>query len=566
MVRVLRKKVLIDERHFKRMSNLFSNRKPKHTLLSLALFVAMSSNSFADEVSTAQSEALSGKQVFAHYGLDENIPKLAMSSLLQGEHLVEYATRTIKVGDDVRESSVYLVKDTDAKGNIDLRIKYSPDALDAHEDVIDEIENFTRTEYRLRDYAESYDKSSIKADEKEDGSVVISFDYSKYGLPQDIAYFRFLSVELTLENGKPTKMRIFNRQPFSYDKYSVESYEQDIEFRLLPSGKVILASKNTEIKGRSKKKPVHMVSSIEPVAIYEDDSGVNILDHERLEHVSDPRMREQSVDLDRVFPLMGDMVRRRGIDLPLPFGISAAYRNQNMNIPFTDFVIDGIGLNELFDPLGSVGVVNAESFTLRGDVNILPFWNVYGLVGKINVDAQVDAEYTGAAGEAIRDKLNNKIPHLGDAFCKEVSMLCNKGNVHVPLHLEYDLVGMGTTLSVGYKEFFASVTGSYTKTCLKGTDNWGDGIVTVQPMLGYQLVDYRTQLFVGAEYQGLDARMDGHVVAGDIEFDYDIGVNLDNWAYLVGFNKQIGKHYNLTALYSKGETRDSVTLNFGYRF
>lgn len=136
----------------------------------------------------------------------------------------------------------------------------------------------------------------------------------------------------------------------------------------------------------------------------------------------------------------------------------------------------------------------------------------------------------------------------------------------MPIHLEYDLRGVGTTLSVGYKEFFASVTGTYSQTRLKGLDDWGDGIVTVQPMLGYQLVDYRTQFFVGAEYQGLDSRMDGRVKTGDIEFDYDIGVELNEWAFLTGFNKQIGKNYNLTMLYNKGETRDSLTLNLGYRF
>ncbi|MEZ9417814.1 hypothetical protein AB4189_27190, partial [Vibrio sp. 10N.286.49.E1] len=123
-----------------------------------------------------------------------------------------------------------------------------PDSLDEQEDVIDQIENFTRTEYRLRNYAESYNVSSIKAKELEGGTVVISFDYSKYGLPQDISYFRFLSVELSLENGGPQRMRIFNRKPFSYDKYSVDSYEQRIEFSSLASGKLIIASKNTEIK------------------------------------------------------------------------------------------------------------------------------------------------------------------------------------------------------------------------------------------------------------------------------------------------------------------------------
>lgn len=548
------------------MNTSFFNGKCKYIILLLTFLVGMLTHGPIHGKNHKQLNELTGKQIFAHYGLDENIPKLAMSSLMQGEHLVEYATRETIIGEDSRQSSVYLVKNTDTKGNIDLRIKYNPEELDGNENVIEEIEGFTRTEYRLRNYAQSYDPSSVVAKETSDGNVLIQFDYSKYGLPQDIAYFRHLSVEVELTDGEPVSMTIGNKNAFVYDKYHIEMYQQVIDFKKLNSGKLIIASKQTEIIGELNKKPLKIVTTVSPVAIYEDNLGINILDYQRLVQVSDPRIREESVKLDRVFPLMGDMVRRQGIDLPLPFGISAAYRNQNMNIPFTDFIIEGVGLNEFFDPFGSIGVVNAESFTLRGDVNILPFWNVYGLVGKINVDAQVDAEYTGEVGQAIKDKLNNKIPHLGDAFCNELAALCQSGNVSIPLHLEYDVVGMGTTLSVGYKEFFASVNGSYTKTRLKGTDNWGEGVLTIQPMVGYQLVDYRTQLFVGAEYQGLDARMDGHVIAGDIEFDYDIGVNLDNWAYLVGFNKQIGKHYNLTGLYSKGETRDSVTLNFGYRF
>lgn len=191
---------------------------------------------------------------------------------------------------------------------------------------------------------------------------------------------------------------------------------------------------------------------------------------------------------------------------------------------------------------------------------------MFGYVGKINVDANVDAGYTGEGGQYLKDKLNDRLPGLGDKFCDGLSALCNRGRLNVPIHLEYDLRGVGTTLSVGYKEFFASVTGTYSQTRLKGLDDWGDGIVTVQPMLGYQLVDYRTQFFVGAEYQGLDSRMDGRVKTGDIEFDYDIGVELNEWAFLTGFNKQIGKNYNLTMLYNKGETRDSLTLNLGYRF
>ncbi|EGR7976560.1 hypothetical protein M2H39_13125 [Vibrio vulnificus] len=536
------------------------------TVLASALMLTTPTFSFAAEETTYREVMEQGRELFDKYGISRDLPKLAISSLAQGEHLVEHVHRTVQIGNEARESSVFLVKNTDSKGNIDLRIKYNPNELDKNEKVLDEIEAFTRTEYRLRNYAESFDSSSVRAKEDKNGNVIVSFNYSKYGLPQDIAYFRFLSVDIQIVNGEPKRMVITNEKPFTHHIYNVDTYHQEIRFQKLDSGKLVIASKHTEIVGSSKKKPLKVVSTLKPVAIYEDDIGVQVLDEKHLNEVSDPRMQETGVKLDRTFPLMGDIVRRQGIDLPLPFGVSMAYRNQNMNIPFNDFVIDGVRLNDLFDPEDTVGIVNAESFSIRGDVNILPFWNVFGYVGKINVDANVDAAYTGEGGQYLKDKLNDRLPGLGDKFCDGLSALCNRGRVNVPIHLEYDLRGVGTTLSVGYREFFASVTGTYSQTRLKGLDDWGDGIYTVQPMLGYQLVDYRTQFFVGAEYQGLDSRMDGRVKTGDIEFDYDIGVELDEWAFLAGFNKQIGKNYNLTMLYNKGETRDSLTLNLGYRF
>ncbi|MGY5539126.1 hypothetical protein [Vibrio brasiliensis] len=536
------------------------------TVLASALMLTTPTFSFAAEETTYREVMEQGREIFDKYGISRDLPKLAISSLVQGEHLVEHVHRTVQISNEVRDSSVFLVKSTDSKGNIDLRIKYNPNELDKNEKVLDEIETFTRTEYRLRNYAESFDSSSVRAKEDKNGNVIVSFNYSKYGLPQDIAYFRFLSVDIELVNGEPKRMVITNEKPFTHHIYNVDTYHQEIRFQKLDSGKLVIASKHTEIVGSSKKKPLKVVSTLKPVAIYEDDIGVQVLDEKYLNEVSDPRMQEAGVKLDRTFPLMGDIVRRQGIDLPLPFGVSMAYRNQNMNIPFNDFVIDGVRLNDLFDPEDTVGIVNAESFSIRGDVNILPFWNVFGYIGKINVDANVDAAYTGEGGQYLKDKLNDRLPGLGDKFCDGLSALCNRGRVNVPIHLEYDLRGVGTTLSVGYREFFASVTGTYSQTRLKGLDDWGDGIYTVQPMLGYQLVDYRTQFFVGAEYQGLDSRMDGRVKSGDIEFDYDIGVELDEWAFLTGFNKQIGKNYNLTMLYNKGETRDSLTLNLGYRF
>ncbi|EGQ8172976.1 hypothetical protein ACRTC9_03615 [Vibrio vulnificus] len=533
---------------------------------------ALASDTDLDDLkSTSYQQVINdSKSIFSKYGIDENLPKLGLSSLTAGEHLVEQSTRYIRIGDKERSSRVFLVKDTDNKGNIDLRIKYNPSELDENDDAIAEIERGTRTQYRLRDYAQSYDPNSVRIADEQNGLVVVSFNYSKYGLPQDIAYFRFMQVAITVKDGQPLSMVINNSKPFTYDNYQIDSYRQTILFDRLASGRTILMSKDIEVIGHVNKKPLEIRANVVPVALYDDQDGVHVIHDELLSEVSDPRIREESVQLDSFFPLMGDIVRQKGIDLPLPYGFSVAYRNQEMNLPFNNFNIMGLGLNDLFDPSKSIGTVNADSLSLRGDINILPFWNVFGLLGKVNVDAAIDAEYTGKAGEAIKDKLNDKLPGLGNAFCRElVPALCNTANVHVPLHLEYDVIGVGSTLSVGYKEFFASVTGTYTTTRLKGNDDWGDPIVTIQPMLGYQLVDYRAQLFLGAEYQGLKPNMTGtidSIEVGGKPFEYNVGLDMEEWAYLVGFNKQFGKNYNMTFLYNKGETRSSMTLNFGYRF
>jgi hypothetical protein len=255
-----------------------------------------------------------------------------------------------------------------------------------------------------------------------------------------------------------------------------------------------------------------------------------------------------------------------------------AYRNQQMNFGFSSFDL-GLGslgmvnLDKDFDPDKSFAEVTAESFSLRGDVYILPFWNVYGLLGKVKVTAEIDADYTANTMNEVKDTLNSRVPGLGTGVCNTLAEnglpFCDAGRLRVPLNLDYDVVGLGTTLAVGYREYFASLNMTWAATRLEGLNDWGDTLFSAQPMLGYQFVDYRAQFLIGAEYQALDAKMTGslgNVDALNGEFLYDIGVKLNSWAYLIGFNKQLGKHYNITALYNKGETRDAVTLSFGYRF
>ena len=550
----------------------------KNTVLKaipMALALSIGDLAFADTALPKGAKTVdpdAAPSVMERYGITDELLKLGLSSLNYGDQMVEHVQRSIEIDGKHRESEVFLVQSTDNRGNIDLRIKYDQTKLHKEDDdVIAKLEAITKIEYRLKDYMDSYDKSSLKINEISPNHVEVHFNYSKYGLPQDIAYFRFMHVKLTLIDGKASTMEITNNgKSFEYDRYHVTDYVQTIAFDTLPNGKTIVKQKTIQAKGRKGKKPMNYMVKLKPVAFYDDVQGVKVMDQDLLTAVSDPRIREEKVELDRMFPIMSDLVRQQGIDVPLPFGVSVAYRNQDMDLGFSTFNVMGINLDEFFDPESSIGTVNAESLILRGDINILPFWNVFGMIGKVNVDAVVDADYTGKMKDVLEDKLGTI---GGKLACEAAASLwldiCSPGEVSVPLHLEYDLVGVGTTLSVGYKELFASVTASYSQTRLKGQDQWGDGILTIQPMVGYQLLDYRAQIFVGAEYQGLNPRFEGNLGYIDglgRDFTYDVGVVLNKWAYLIGFNKQIGKNLNLTALYNTGETRNAFTLNLGYRF
>ncbi|CAH8223424.1 hypothetical protein [Vibrio aestuarianus] len=536
-------------------------------------------------VNIAHAEEVS---IFERYGIPEHLPKFGISTLSQGDHIVEHVRKVTSINDESSSSSFYLVQTTDLKGNIDLRIKYFPDQisqLDGEPSLaedggaIDSIEYLTKTEYRLRTYAESYDRSSVTVEELDERRAIVRFNYSKYQLPQDVAYFRFMRVEIHVEDRKPVKMVLTNSQPFTYGTYRIKDYRQETVLSELDNGSLYVKNKTIVANGETRKKEKLTLSVVmTPVAFYDDVDGAEVLDSQKLEEASDPRIREEKVEVDSFFPLMGDLVRRQGIDIPLPYGFSVAYRNQDMDIDFRSFTLGlgALGLQNLdkdFDPSQTFGYVNAESLTVRGDVYILPFWNVYGLAGKIKVRANIDAKYTSESVNEIKDKLNGIGPGLGDALCDALTgqglPLCRPGRLNIPLSLDYDLLGVGTTLAVGYKEFFATLNMTVSQTRLEGSSSWGDTLFVAQPMVGYQFVDYRAQILVGAEYQGIDSTLSGslgYVDALQGEFSYDVDVSLNQWAYLIGVNKQLGKHFNITALYNKGETRDAYTLSFGYRW
>ncbi len=98
-----------------------------------------------------------------------------------------------------------------------------------------------------------------------------------------------------------------------------------------------------------------------------------------------------TVEYPYIFPLFGEGLVRKGFELPLPLGINITYYQHTLDV-IVDQVALGLGENQLV-PLGFVefdNVVNkARTVNARLDLWLLPFLNIYGVVGYAESDAKV---------------------------------------------------------------------------------------------------------------------------------------------------------------------------------
>ncbi len=92
----------------------------------------------------------------------------------------------------------------------------------------------------------------------------------------------------------------------------------------------------------------------------------------------------KAMNYDRTFPLMAKNAYKKGYDIPLPYGISAIYMYLRQDINITN---TSIGFNDQ-EPIDLSGVlqygevVNTTNvFTARPNMWVLPFLNVYGIIG-----------------------------------------------------------------------------------------------------------------------------------------------------------------------------------------
>jgi len=226
---------------------------------------------------------------------------------------------------------------------------------------------------------------------------------------------------------------------------------------------------------------------------------------------------------------MADEALARGYELPLPFGVGVILTGiDDRQIDITDL---RLGIDGSTDSISDYATLGSSSTVfnsnLRFDTWLLPFLNVYALVGYVHNESDTSIHVT--------------LPAPGP----------------LPGTVEYDTTvdtsidglvgGVGTTLAGGYKSFFAVLDYSYVRSDMGFDDDFTAQIVSLRAGWQGKVNGRGVQVWVGAGDWDTAATATGHVDLDDgrrLLFEADQRPHT-NWIYDLGANFMLNKHWQL---------------------
>lgn len=219
------------------------------------------------------------------------------------------------------------------------------------------------------------------------------------------------------------------------------------------------------------------------------------------------------------------------------------------DIPVNDIIVDTKG-----------GFQESDVWTVRADMWLFPFLNLYAIAGKI----------TGYSETTIDVALDLGTPGNPTTIVR---------NAPFKLDLDGNLYGGGIVVAGGYKEWFTIVDASYTKTNLTVIDGGIDSIV-VTPRVGYDFTNHGhpIRLWVGGQYQNIQQTLKGDlrdlfpaqfvdlVEAEGETAGFVVKQELaSEWNTVVGFNYVINPTFNIIGEFGFGD-RQSAFIALDTRF
>lgn len=227
----------------------------------------------------------------------------------------------------------------------------------------------------------------------------------------------------------------------------------------------------------------------------------------------------------------------RGVEIPNPLGLGLTFYNQTQPYEIESLEVEFPGLDA--SQLDGFDVDNeTTSYHLRLDYWLLPFLNVFGLVGNIESKTTLDL---GGLDIGLPIDIND-----------------------LTVDIDGTVYGLGVVLAVGGEKWFATLAYDYTETDLDvATSSVTASVLT--PKVGLRLS--RGAIWIGAMYQQAEEEHRGVFelpFVGPVPFHVQLREK-EPWNYQIGATAGLSEHWVLILQGGFGD-RDSALATLEYRF
>ena len=282
-------------------------------------------------------------------------------------------------------------------------------------------------------------------------------------------------------------------------------------------------------------------------------------------------------------PIWGKEAREAGYLLPLPFGISVVGLTQEQPFEVSKIGLEVNGeqsevVNDLIDDTITAKNlrVSDTTYNLRFDAWILPFWNVYGLVGKtkgkaeleLDVDLELPTLFLAAAGVGNGfgsnrcDSIN--LPFQGPT---PGSCLLTAEGIPTTLHFNGTVLGYGTTIAGGYGDFFGMFDVNYSEADINiAIEKTQQTVYSARLGWNGSIGVYQGQLWFGAMKQDIEQQIAVSTPGNQVAVLIDQHAS-SPWNYLIGAQWNITEEWAIIAETNFAfSDRQQFMMQIGYRF
>lgn len=237
-----------------------------------------------------------------------------------------------------------------------------------------------------------------------------------------------------------------------------------------------------------------------------------------------------------------------GAQFPKPYGIAGSmyYQNQRMDInkiTFGNLVLEeGNGVINFGESNIRNTVVSSQ---LRADLWILPFVNIYGMLGRVNTFNDIDLSINLSPPPGS--------PTVGDINLLQTQQIAN---------INGTVAGAGAVIAGGYGKLFVNVNITWAQTWLNEVNSIQKSFVAF-PMAG--VTTNFANLFLGGIYQNTGSVNRGSFKGSSGQvINYTLEYSAKRWNYAFGLNKSIG-NWSVVVIQGVGARTNGV-VEVGYRF